>query len=366
MTRLGLWLLEQGKDVDAIGLIDRFIDDPDPVEPPEDYSGDPTFNYHVQIEQDKDPSIITSVMGHLAWTVQSLARKSAEGQPDNLIKAFEFTQKVLIERKNLYTIQQWLIPLIEIANRRLLIMEKDPELYKAFKKLLIGKSENRQDSLVVKYGKYQATAKLLAHVFSYFKDLTTDETKFVLDNIKKADDDYGALLIYFAIYRSNHYKKDDEVGKKFGQIEPGIWEYDSTYAEEILKELIFENKEGHQMQTVAWNLWKILKDTPDQFEILNEWIDLLFDLPINFSVNPYLEFILEDNIDKHPEECKKWLINYLAGIDKYILENGINKFIIKDVVHIPKTLQRLEENKQTEFKKLNKRIKEMQSKGVIR
>jgi hypothetical protein len=364
MTRLGLWLLEQNMIEEAIWLVAKFINDPDPVEPPSDYSGDPTFDYDAKIRNGDDPMIITSVMGHLAWTVQSLARKSSPEDCDGLVKAFEFTKTVLIKRANLYTIQQWLIPLIEIANRRLGLLNEDKEQYKAFRSLLIGTSGNRNDSLVAKYGKYSSIAKNLTHVFSSFKDLSTEEAKFVLDNLD-IDEDIGVLLIYFAIYRKNHYKKGDEFGDKFGDISPDIWEYDSRYAETKLRGLICKNEEGRQIQNIAWNFWKLTKDNPSQFEVLKVWYDLLFDQSMNFTLFSYLESILEDNIATHPDDCKKWIKQLLNVSLKYIDENGIMKFMQRKIITIPKALAWLETNDSKYYKSIIAEISKLEKDGVL-
>lgn len=367
MARFGIWLFEQNKDNEAIWLIEKFIDDPDPTEPPKNNSDDPTFNYHKKIQEGDEVSIITTVMGNLAWVVQALARKSTEKDPANLIKAFGFTKRVLTSRENLYTIQQWLIPLIEISNRRIWLLGSNAKLYEDYKKLLIGSnSKDRKNSLVGKYGRYGATAKLLAHCFSYFKDLTTDEVKFVMDNLKAADDDYGALLIYFAIYRPKHYKKGDKIGDKLGEIEPKIRDYDGSYTKKLLKDLIAENKEGHQMQTIAWNFWKILKDTPKEFDNLKEWIDSLFSLEANFSVYPYLQFILEDNMERYPEECINWLDKLFITTENYIKKNDRLAFIQREILHIPKTLTWLEQNKPEYFSTIESKISGMRVDGTLR
>lgn len=360
MVRLGIWLIEHNRSKDATWLIEKFINDPDPGDP-DNYNGDERFNYHKQLENNENPTIVTTVMGHLAWTVQALARKSKEKNIQNLIKSFEFAEQVLTNTKNLYVIQQWMVPLVEIANRRLWIAEKDIDIYKRFRTLLLDEKEG----LVVKYGDVPGIAKYMANIFNYFKDLTTEETELLLRKISHVDQAMS-VLIYFAIFRLGHYKKVDPIGKTFGDIEPKIWDYNPSFATKTLQEIIKENKEDHRMQTTAWNFWKIIKDDPDQFEALGEWVDLLFTLPANFSVYPYLQFILEDNIEKHPRECKKWLEQLMNTTTKYIDDHSAQEFIQRESLHIPNTLSWLETNDPTYYISIKGTINKLINYGALR
>lgn len=359
MVRLGIWLIDNNRSEDAIWLINKFINDPDPVKP-EDYEGDDKFDYHKQLENNEDPTIITTVMGHLAWTVQALVRKSKQKDIKNLVKGFEFAEQVLTNTNNLYVVQQWMVPLVEIANRRLWIAEKNIDIYKRFRSLLL----DERKGLVVKYGDVPGIAKYMANIFNYFKDLTTEETELLLRKISHVDQAMS-VLIYFAIFRLGHYKKVDPIGKTFGVIEPKIWDYKPNFAIKTLRELIKENKEDHRMQTTAWNFWKIIKDDPDQFKTLDEWVDLLFALSANFSVYPYLQFILEDNIEKHPQECKKWLEKLVNTTIKYIDDHSAQEFIQRESLHIPNTLSWLETNDPTYYISIKGTVDKLINYGVL-
>lgn len=359
MVRLGIWLIENDRANDAIWLINKFIDDPDPGAPNE-YKGDDKFDYHKQLENNEDPTIITTVMGHLAWTVQALAIKSKEKDTNNLIKAYKFTEQVLENTENLYVIQQWIVPLVEIAHRRLWIAEKDIDLYKRFRSLLLDK----KDGLVLKYGGIPGIAKYMANIFSNFKDLTTEEAKLILSKISHVDQAMS-VLIYFGIYRSSHYKKSDSIGKKFGKIEPEIWDYNPGFAIATLQGIIKENREDHRMQTIAWNFWKIIKDDPKQFDNLKEWVGKLYDLPANFSVFPYLQFILEDNIVKHPTECKLWLKKLLSATEKYVNKKSPTDFIRREVLHIPKTIDWLKSSNYRGDEKIKNCIEKFEKIGIL-
>ncbi|MCJ7804317.1 hypothetical protein MUP35_01090, partial [Patescibacteria group bacterium] len=310
MVRLGIWLIDNGRSDEAIWLINKFINDPDPGDPNE-YKGDERFDYHKQLKNNEDPTVITTVMGHLAWTVQSLARKSTEKNPKNLIEAYKFTEKVLKNTKNLYLVQQWLVPLIEVANRRWWILEKDTNLYKRFRKLLFGKEKG----LVASFGGVPGIAKYMAHIFSYFKDLTTEEADLVLNKICCVDQAMP-VLIYFAIYRSLHYQTDTELGNKVTKVDKKILDYSSGNSINLLKKIIKSRDKKYRecQRTIGWNLWKILEEDKDQLKNLKSWIDLLIASASFRNALPHLLRIIDDVSDYDLGESISW---YKQALKKF-------------------------------------------------
>lgn len=274
MTRLASWLLEKDRVEDAEWIIDRFINDPDPADPPTSPTED--LDYDEKIRKGDDPTIITTVMGHLAWVVKELAAKSERHDISNLKKAFAYTRRVLDSRSNLYVAQQWLVPVMELANRRLILLEEDPAAYVELRSWIL----DPNNGLLIRYAQYQGTGKYLINIFSYFHELTTLETKLVLDSLLDING-VEHLLIYFAIYRPKHYLPElGEVSVMLAKIIPDIPKYKPEYAEELLKKLLMSKSEDKEIQekraSAAWNLWKILKEDPEEFPKLVNWIEYLF------------------------------------------------------------------------------------------
>ena len=342
MVRLGLWLIEKNLIRETNWLINQFINDPDPVEPGK-YKGKPEFNYDQLIREGKDAVVITTVMGHLAWAVKELARKSARHDIANLVNAYTYTEKVLDTKKNLYVIQQWLVPLVEIANRRLWLAEDDPTTYLRFRKLIL----DRKAGLVAKYSRYPALAKFLINIFDFFKDLTTEEAKFVLDNLINSDEGFR-LLIYYAFYREKHYKKDSDIGKVMGEINPGIFSYSSTYAKDKLNEVSLdkENKYAMLRSHLAWQCWRILDESPKEFGQLEQLLDNLFKSPYNKETFSNLFHIIEEKYGEQTKQCHSWLMEYIRKMSDYVVDDdkgrktwtSIDQVINKVADHKPEDL----------------------------
>jgi hypothetical protein len=356
MTRLGLWLLEQKKDCEAIWLINKFINDPSPGEPIK-YSGDERFDYHKQLERGNDPTIITTVMGHLAWTVQALARKSSAKEPTNLIEAFKFTEYVLKNTSNLYVVQQWLVPLIEIANRRWWLLEHDANLYKSFRALLLTK----KNGLVAKYGKVPGITKYMVHIFNGFKDLTTEEAKLVLVNLSEKTRDIASVLIYFAVFRQNHYKKGEEYGSKAEKINPDILSYDPQFAINRLEQLINESDNADLLGTIAWNFWKIATDSQKEYKNVAPWIDKMFSSRKAILFYDQLKIVLTELINKHPKDCLIWLDKLIVLFE----DNSINnEFKQIHYIYFPEVTKWLKNNMGKKgVKELVSRLETLREKG---
>ncbi len=314
MVRLGLWLLESNKIEDTIWLIDQFIDDPDPSDP-EKYKGRPEFNYDKNIRDGKDTVIIITVMGHLAWIVKELARKSDRHDVSNLVTAYEYTEKILTSKKNLYEIQQWLIPLIEISNRRLWLTEDNPETYIKFRKLVL----DPEDGLIAKYAEYPALTKFLTDILNFFKDLNTEEVKFVIE--KLIDSKNGMiLLLYYALYRENHYKKDSDVGKTLLKINSDILNYSPTYAYKKLEEISLDkaNEFSKYRNQLSFQCWRILDDQPNEFGHFEHLLNNLFNSVYDKDTFSNLFRVIEKNYELHPEQCHTWLMIFLSKMDSYV------------------------------------------------
>jgi len=298
MVRLGIWLAEKERYKDIIWIIDKFIDDPDPQEP-ENYSGDPKFNYHQQIVNSEDPRIITTVLGHLAWVIQKLAVRRKY-----IAKALGYTKK-LLSHKNLYVKSQAVIPLIEIAGRRQWLKGwgKRPRegQYKEFHKTVFDLVV-----LVQKNPNYKAIAKWLCHVFAYYKDLSTKEAEQVLDALKITEESAG-LFVYFGIFRQRHYK-DQPI------------KFNGKKLEKKLEELLQNNKEEYQRlrASIAWHLCKILDENRNEFETIKPYIDLILEQPYQRDIYDDIERIISDWIKDKPDICIQWYKQMLSSISKFL------------------------------------------------
>lgn len=316
MVRFGDYLLKQDDISNAKWLIQKFINDPDPGNP-NNYKGKPEFNYDEKIRKNEDVSIITTVQGHLAWVVKELATKSSKDNIENLIEAFDLVKdKLSKDNQNLYIVLEWLIPLVEISNRRLWLANKNPQKYKEFKKLLL----DPENGLVERYSQYAEISRNLVNVFYYVKDLTTDETIFILKKLLSAPES-DALLVYFALFRERHYQKGQEAGDILGGINPEIFNYDPSKVQELLKVSITDSKNNFLREQLAWQFWKILKDVPEEFCNLVPWINLLFQVSYNKTLFSNLEMILEDWYERDTS-CEnpshRWLVDSIQKAADYV------------------------------------------------
>lgn len=300
MVRLGVWLIVKKRFDDATWLIEKFIDDPSP-EDPNKYTGDPDFNYHRQIIEGKDPHIITTVLGHLSWTVQKLAARRKEENKKYTIQSLGYT-KSLIDHKNYYVRLQAIIPLIEIAKRRQWLSgwgrrPRDGE-YKEFHNLTFDLVK-----IIKNKPKCIAIAKWLCNVFAYYKDLSTEEAIEVLDALRVTEESAG-LFLYYGIYRGEHYK-DQKI------------EFNGEELEKKLKNLIKSkvNKDQALKSNLAWHFWKLLDENPNEFDKLEKRIPLFLKLPYERKIYGSLLRIIEDWIVNKADVCIPWykiLINNIA------------------------------------------------------
>jgi hypothetical protein len=298
MVRLSEWLTQQERFEDAKWIINKFINDPDPAEP-DSYYGDPTFNYHEKIMAGEDPSIITTVIGHLAWAVQKLCLQQV-----NIENAFNFT-KQLFSHNNLYVKLEAMVPLVEITRRRQWVSGygKRPreDKYAEFHNLVFDLI-----SLVEQNNNYKAIAKRLVLVFSYYKDLSTEEALRVLQALKGAYNASG-LFIYFGIYRSRHYI-DQPINFNNSRL--------NTELQKIIED--HSNSTQDLRGGISWNFWKILSENENEFSTLKPYVDLFVKHPYDKQVFSNINRIISDWIDKETDVCFVWFKNLLDNAIHYV------------------------------------------------
>ncbi|MCP4581922.1 MAG: hypothetical protein GY839_09900 [candidate division Zixibacteria bacterium] len=299
IVKMGEWHAKNGNYDEALWVIDRFIDDPDPEEPDE-YSGDPKYNYHQLIKNGEDLGLITTVLGHLAWTIQQITVKK-----EYIVKALEYTES-LLKHENLYVKHQAIIPLLEIAARRrwlpgygLRPYEKE---YKKFHDITFELIE-----IVEKHPEYIAISRALCRVFKYYQDLSTSETECVLNTLKNTSDS-AALFVYHCIYRKNHFK------------ELNI-EFDDIAISQMLTDIINDKSYISLRSSIAGQLWRILEDKKDTFDHLEQFVDLFFKQEFDNQLYKNLEMIIESCVEDKPDICINWYKDLLNSILLFISNN---------------------------------------------
>jgi len=340
ITRLGIWLVEQKRFDDAKWLVERLIDDPNPSEPD---AGDDDIHdelrYHKEILEGKEPGIITGVKCHLAWVVQKLAVHK-----QTIEKAFDYTQE-LLKTKNLYVVEEAIVPLIEItARRQWLSATKQNKL----KKLLF--------SLLNKYGKYSAIANYLTHAFNFVKDISADEAYDIVSKLDHRDnEDLAVLLIYFSIFRPHHFKDNKE---------KEIREYNPVKIIGLLTAYLKSDASEHQdlRGSVAWNFWRLLQNEPEQFDKIKEYIDLLYKSNYSRNTFDHLMRIVEENIDKHYPVCIVWLRDLIKQAIQAVNQNEDSIRLIW--ISVPQSLSILAKNEPAIYINIASDLYQLWEKGV--
>ncbi|OVE77682.1 hypothetical protein BVX98_02155 [bacterium F11] len=294
IVKMGEWLISKKRIGESCWLIDRFIDDPDPEIPAED-NDENDNRYHNEIIEGKDISIITTVLGHLAWVIQKLTVHK-----EHIEKAFSYTLK-LTKHNNLYVKLESLIPLIEISARRSWL---DKASYKTFHKLVF--------DLLSNYGQYPAIAKRLCHVFYHFKEITSSEAVKVLNTLRISSES-APLFIYFSIFRKKH----------FSHQEP----YDPSGPIKCMEDVIFQTTGNRNLQrSIAWQFWRILQNNRDVFDDLKQYVPLLLKGPHDGTIYQHIKSIIDEWFDREPSTCKVWTIELLRKVEEYSKLKGPQDF----------------------------------------
>ncbi len=284
IVELGTKLIEQNKIKLALEIIDTFITDPDPSLFIPTSEKNSVFDYHRKILEGDDPGIITTVRGHLAWTIQRLALKKQYTS-----KAFKYNKK-LLKTKNLYIVQRAIIPLVEIVARRQWLSKKEQiELKKILFKLL------------EKYGQYPAIAHYLTDAFYYLKDVSTSEAEKIVTRLNDKKN-LAVLTVYFAIYRKNHFLK--------------LKKFNPKPLEKILINNIMSGDPEFRKQ-IAFQFRKIISDDLKQFQNLKPYLEILIS---SYQPSIYADEIIDvikNIMEKQPQLAIKWFEKILANLARY-------------------------------------------------
>lgn len=242
-----VWLAEELAKRKKFMLAEKIIqlncEDPDPVtnNRPSD------FNYHYQVKNGKDVHTISTVRGTVAWVLRYLSAS-------NILKHMKFAYRKTLLLLDLegklakklgypepdnYVRLMALISLLELVKRRNLMNKYEPGLGDKVKttSLDIIRCLKTQINSTKKIPKHLLIN--LFYVFSYIRDLNTEEAKqvvqFFLENeITEA----VGLLIYFSIFRNKQFKEIAFSSKYFKGELSKICETDNLFREETAKQFL--------------------------------------------------------------------------------------------------------------------------------
>ena len=286
-------------------IIELCVDDPDP----KTTNVEEDFNYHLKVKHGVDRiHTISTVRGTVAWVLLKLAANK-----DCSLMEYAFCKiKMLIdldgelalklgyEEPDLYVRAQALVPLAELANpsRRKMLNEYKNGLGDSIKDLSLGIIRRTKDDIYKERINPVEIVERLIRVFSYIRDLNTDEAKEILlffEQQKAPDAQF--LFIYYAIYREYQHESIP---------------FDSLYFKEKLEELCKENE--FFRPKLSWQFWVTAEDdekkNKHEFGAMECYWELLFskyDKRVFDCIYNTLEITLKwpDKYESHKELLKK-------------------------------------------------------------
>lgn len=237
LVRVGDELAQKSMGKEALWIIHKFINDPDPQ-----LDEEGSFNYHNRIEAGEDVNVISTVRGNVPWVLQKLAVNK-----EFTIDAFHVTRDLVQKEDNLYVIQQCIVPLIEVATRAGWLEALDK----------LNEFRDSMFDILRKYSRYPAIGHLLTSVFIPFRDLNENDAEEAIRYLGYVPD-FAPFIIHYALSRKNMFKEK--------------WEFKSERFEKILKNMIRNGNDDVRRQ-IAWHFWKILGSRKSQFSKLKEYVD---------------------------------------------------------------------------------------------
>jgi hypothetical protein len=108
-----------------------------------------------------------------------------------------------------------------------------------------------------------------------------------------------------------------------GKINPNILSYSSKYAKDKLSGISLdkENKYAKLRSHLAWQCWRILNETPNEFGHLESLLDNLFKSPYNKETFSNLFHILEEKYGVQTKQCHIWLMDYMKKVVDYVIDD---------------------------------------------
>ncbi len=295
-------------------IVELCIEDYDP----ETHNREEDFNYHLQVKQGKEQINISTVRGTIPWVLQKFA---VSNDPELMKYALEktkilldldgeLTKKLGYPEPDLYVRSQALVPLLELALlwRRKKLDEYQKGLGDSVKKLAFDVVDITDRQFKSKEAKPKSMLRYLVSIFSYIRDLTTDEAKRIL----KFFEDHEQTEAYFLFIYFAEFKRDES--------------FDSSFFKKKLKGMC--KKRGAFRESFSREFWITAegdnKEKTNNFEKIEQYWKLLF--------NEYQKEVFEDlyrtleitltwrsKYEAHKERLKTAFdkeINYYKGVGK--------------------------------------------------
>lgn len=251
-------------------IIELCIYDPDPIT----NNTEEDFNYHLQVKKGEGTTTISTVRGTLPWVLKYFAASNqAELMKYSLEKVEilldldgKLCKKLGYSEPDYYVRLQALIALIEIAKRREVLNSFQNGLGDYVKALSFRVLDNLINTIKTSNARPTSIVNILVNIFSYIRDLTTNEARKTLNFFEEQKEaDAYFLFIYFAIYREKQFKSKP---------------FQSKYFKEKLTDICLSKNVFRQK--IAWYFWRIVEDKSGKnkrnFDVIEEYWSLLFEV----------------------------------------------------------------------------------------
>lgn len=334
---------------EALWLLLKFIDDPDPSPSGANDKDDPKgeFNKHKQIIEGSDLFSIDTVRGWAAWVLQQFIIVGGEKYVSKVIDLVDRLSK----DGNYYIRLQACIPLAGLMRNRNSVL---PNTNKRFMSI---EDANKVESIAFtmldsdENKKLYAIMKNLAMVFSYMRTLGTHRALKVLKEFKDLEfndptidntrtrgpkisqDPYegvirevASLFIYYAEFRRD-LSKNTTNASVYGQATwKEITEFDDRPFKRLLMDIL-ETTTPSVRSHFAWHFWRLPKepgiDVNRAFSISNKYIRFLI-AKYHHEVYDDVYHFIGDNIETKFGECFKIWTSCIKNERKYFKTHAKN------------------------------------------
>jgi hypothetical protein len=268
----------------VLWIVREFKNDPDPglLNDPDDAAGQ--SNYHLRIQEGEEVRIIATVRGHLCWLLQRMVCENRTELYPEIVDIVENYAR----GENLYIRQQSTVPLIELARRRHARQPNDQPFMTSELTFRIRTLAFRmlRDNI-----SFPRVLEWVARVFVWIRDLNDEEAGEVLCTLlekapEEAADDISQLLIYFAIFRKDHF--------------PELGTFDSEQFSKLLSEHISRGPNAIRAH-ITWLMWKLLEGEEMEFTQAGSYVTAVPDGPYDSSTFHHFYQIIAKHIDQHAD-----------------------------------------------------------------